>query len=301
MKHSLHARFATAALAAAGLLVAGPSRSDDTQRAGMPSDFMPPEMQDVGIKEHLGEQLPGDVTLRDEAGREVQLGQFFKGSRPIALNFVYHSCPMLCSMVLTGFTSSARELSLSIGKDFDVITVSIDPKDTPAVAAEKKAHWMGIYGRDAAVTGAGWHFLTGDARESKRLADAVGFSYKYDAQQKQYAHSAAVFLVSPGGKMSRYLYGIQFPSKDFRLGLAEAAEGKVSTALDHLLLFCYQYDPNSRGYVLAAWKIMRAGAALTAVALGALLGVLWMRERRRAPPPPSPPGAPDSLQPDLEG
>ena len=250
--------------------------------SAMPVDQVPYEFQNVSIKEHLGDQLPMGLTLRDEDGKDVRLGDYFKTGRPVALNFVYHSCPMLCSMVLTGFTSSARELSGSIGRDFDVISVSFDPKDTPEIARSKKEHWVKTYGRDPAQTARGWHFLTGDPVAIKQLTEAAGFSYYYDARQKQYAYGAAVFLLTPDGRLARYLYGIEFPSKDFRFALAEASEGRGSSATDHLLLYCYQYDPNSRGYVLVAWKVMRIGAAASALALGAMLGLLWARERRRA-------------------
>ncbi|MCU0656988.1 MAG: cytochrome c oxidase subunit II [Polyangiaceae bacterium] len=271
----------------------------------MPSDYMPPEFQQVGIKEHLGDRLPLELTLRDEGGAEVKLGDYFKQGRPVVLNFVYHTCPMLCGMVLSGFTASAREHSWTIGKDYDVISISIDPKDTPQLASEKKAHWVKVYGRDEAVTGRGWHFLTGDALAIKRATEAVGFSYYYDARQKQYAHAAAMFLATPDGKLARYLYGIEFPAKDFRFGLAEAAEGRGGSTLDHLLLYCYQYDPTSRGYVLVAWKVMRLGALATVIAVASMLGVLWARERRRLPNAgggaPGAPGAPETLQPNPEG
>lgn len=245
-------------------------------------DEMPEEFKNVDIKEHLGDRLPLELVLHDETGAEVKLGDYFKSGRPVALNFVYHSCPMLCSMVLTGFTASARDVPGSIGRDFDVLSISFDPKDTPEVARDKKAHWVKTYGRDAATTAAGWHFLTADALTIKRLTDAAGFSFYYDARQKQYAHGAALFLLTPDGRLARYLYGIEFPPKDFRFGLAEASQGRGASATDHLLLYCYQYDPNSRGYVLVAWKVMRIGAAASALALGAMLAGLWARERRRS-------------------
>ncbi|MDW8251424.1 MAG: SCO family protein [Myxococcales bacterium] len=268
----------------AGVLITLPVRAQGSMPA-MPSDYMPPEFQQVGIKEHLGERLPLELVLRDERGTEVKLGDFFRQGRPVVLNFVYHTCPMLCGMVLSGFTASAREHSWTIGKDYEVVSISIDPKDTPQLASEKKAHWVKIYGRDETTTAAGWHFLTGDALAIKRVTEAVGFSYYYDSRQQQYAHAAAMFLATPDGRLARYLYGIEFPAKDFRFGLAEAAEGRAGSTLDHLLLYCYQYDPTSRSYVLVAWKVMRLGALATVLVLASMLGALWVRERRRSTPP----------------
>ena len=273
------------------------------------ADVVPYEFQNVAIKEHLGDRLPLELTLHDETGAEVKLGDYFNRGRPVALNFVYHSCPMLCSMVLTGFTSSVRELNGSIGRDFEVVSISFDPKDTPEIARDKKAHWVKTYGRDVEQTNRGWHFLTADALTIKRVTDAVGFSFYYDAKQQQYAHGAAVFLATPEGRLARYLYGIEFPSKDFRFGLAEASAGRGVSTTDHLLLYCYQYDPNSRGYVLVAWKVMRIGAAFSALVLGAMLAGLWFRERQRALAGPAaspggptpPPGDHPPLQPNPEG
>lgn len=291
-------------LSLAGALATSPLWAQEHISA-MPADYIPPELQQVGIKEHLGSRLPLELVFRDERGVDVKLGDYFNQGRPVVINFVYHTCPMLCGMVLSGFTTSARQNSWTIGKDYDVISISIDPKDTPQIASEKKAHWIKSYGRDEAVTTRGWHFLTGDALAIKQATDAIGFSFYYDAQQKQYAHAAAMFLATPDGKLARYLYGIEFPIQDFRLGLAEAAEGRSGSTVDHLLLYCYQYDPHSRGYVLVAWKVMRIGALLSVVLLGSMLGLLWARERRHPNSPESgtqiPPGDSDHFQPNPEG
>lgn len=262
----------------------GPGRGMATGLVGteeVPSDYVLPELADVGVTEHLGEQVPMEILLRDEQGQDVPLQQFFRTGKPVALNFVYHSCPTLCSMVQSGFTASLKEVPWNVGEQYEVLTISIDPKDTPQIAAEKKAQWVGTYGRSSEKTAAGWHFLTGDERQVKRLAQAVGFTYHYDPRQRQYAHSAAVFVLTPTGKIARYLYGIEFPGKDMRLALTEAAEGRFVSTIDHLLLYCYQYDPNARGYVLVAWRVMRLGGAVTLLLVGALLGVLWQRERRK--------------------
>jgi protein SCO1/2 len=294
---------------AATLVSVGGRADDDLRPSSLPADFVPPELQNVGVTEHIGDRLPMDTKLHDEAGHDVALGDFFKTGKPVALAFVYHTCPMLCSMVQSAFSTTIRDLSWSIGQDYEVLTISIDPRDTPAIASEKKDHWVQAYGRDAARTARGWHFLTGDEAQIKRLTSAAGFSYYFDPRQKQYAHSAAVFVLTPEGKLARYLYGIEFPAQDLRFALTEAAEGRSGSTIDHLMLFCYQYDPNARGYVLAAWRIMRAGAALTVLLLGSLLGRLWFKERRRPhdelPPgddgPQSKPPAPRDLQPKLEG
>lgn len=263
---------------------AGPSHAYEPQPgSGLPADHLPREFQNVGIDEKLGAQIPLDVRLRDEQGNPVKLRAFFAGDKPVVLQFVYHTCPTLCTFVQSGFSSSLNELGLSIGKDFRVLTVSIDPRDTPAIASEKKARWVGAYGRDRALTEANWRFLTGDATEISKLTNAVGFRYAFDAKDNQYAHSAALMVLTPTGQVARYLYGIEYPSKDLRFALAEATQGRLVPTLDHLMLYCYRYDPNSRSYVLVAWRLMRVCAAATVVLLGGFLALLWWRERKKRP------------------
>jgi protein SCO1/2 len=269
-------------LAAALMFGAGVARADHLREGGgLPADTVPPELADVGVTEHLGEQLPKDVTLRDETGKTVTIADLVR-DRPVVVSFVYHSCPTLCTFVQSGFAASVKDVPWSIGKDYDVLTISIDPRDTTAIANEKKERFVKGYGRDEATTAKGWHFLTGDEPQVKRLARALGFSYHFDARQSQFAHSAAIFVVTPTGKIARYLYGIDFPPKDLRLALAEAAEGRSISTVDHLLLYCYQYDPNARGYVVVAQRVMRIGAAISVVLLGSFLGLMWRRERKRA-------------------
>ncbi|MCU0680731.1 MAG: SCO family protein [Polyangiaceae bacterium] len=269
-----------------------------------PVDHVPEALREVGVTEHLGESLPLDVRLRDEAGRDVRLGDFMAGKKPLLLQFVYHSCPTLCSLVSSGMVASLRELPLTVGDEFEVLTVSIDANDTPAIAAAKKKHALGVYGRGGAGAAAGWHFLTGEAAEVRRLADAAGFAYRYEEDEKQFAHSAALFVLSPTGKLARYLYGIEFPSLDLRLALAEAAAGRtVTSAVDHLLLYCYRYDPLARSYVFFAINVMRVGSALTVLLLSFGLFRLWRREARgpqgfsrpgRRPAPVVPPTLPST-------
>ncbi len=267
----------TVALAPAQSLGA-PPRVDG---GSAPADWVPPEFQKVGIDEHLGDSVPGDVTLRDEAGQPVRLGSFFAGDKPVVVNFVYHTCATLCTFVQSGFSSSMKQLGPSIGKDFEVLTISIDPRDTPEIARTQKERWVSGYGRDRAVTEQHWHFLTGDEPALKRVTEAVGFRYFFDAQQNQYAHGAGLFVLTPAGKIARYLYGIEFPATDLRLALAEAREGRATSSVEHLLLYCYRYDPHARGYVIVAWRVMRLAAAATVGLLGGFLGLLWLRERRQ--------------------
>lgn len=274
---------AAAALVAATALVR-PASADHRvgpREGAPPADWMPPQMQNIGITEHLGETIPLDVRLRDETGKTVVLRDFVTGQKPVMVNFVYHTCPTLCTFVQSGFASSIKDVPWAVGDKYDILTISIDPRDTPAIASEKKTKWVASYGRDPAVTARGWHFLTGDDAELQRLTKAVGFQYYFDEKMGQYAHSAALFVLTPSGKIARYLYGIEFPKADVRLALAEAAEGRSTSTVDHLLLYCYRYDPNSRGYVLVAWRVMRLGAGATVLGLGGLLAAMWLRERRK--------------------
>ncbi len=281
-------------------LLGAPARAQDFAPSPPPVAEVPPALREVGVTEHLGATVPLDLRLRDEAGREARLGEFFAGRKPLLLQFVYHSCPTLCSLVSSGLLASLRELPLTVGEEFEVLTVSIDPNDTPALAAEKKEKALAAYGRGGDAARAGWHFLTGDAAEVRKLADAAGFAYHYEAEEKQFAHSAALFVLSPAGKLARYLYGIQFPSLDLRLALAEAAAGRtVTSAVDHLLLYCYRYDPLARSYVFFALNLMRAGGALSVLVIAFCLARLWRREALGpeglgAPRPtrPAPPTAP---------
>lgn len=238
----------------------------------------PPELKDVQVVEHLGEKVPLDLEFVDEDGRKVKLGQYFTGRRPVLLTLVYYQCPMLCNMVLNGVVAGLKPLDWVPGQDYEVVTVSINPTEGPELAREKKASYLAELGKPGAEKG--WHFLTGERAHIKALADAVGFGYRYDPAQQQYAHGAVIFLLSPDGTISRYLYGIDFPPKQLRLGLVEAGQGKLGSAIDQFLLRCYQYDPASRKYGVYVWGVMRMGGLLTIVVLGGLLLYLWRRERK---------------------
>ncbi len=239
----------------------------------------PPQLPGkVALVQHMGAQLPLNEMFRDDTGRVVRLGDYFKGGRPVLLDFMYYRCPMLCSMVLEGTTSALTELKLDIGKDFDVITVSIDPRDMPEDARAKKEKYVKRYGRPSAYEG--WHFLTAHESAIKHLADTVGFQYAYDPKTDQFAHPTALMVVTPQGKVSKYFYGFEYQPRDIRLGLVEASAGKVGTPVDSILLLCYHYSPSTGKYSAAAMDIMRAGGAATILGLGGFIFIMVRNERR---------------------
>jgi protein SCO1/2 len=237
----------------------------------------PAQLQGVGIDEKLGAAVNLDLEFTDESGRVVPLRRYFSQGRPVILDLVYYSCPMLCNLVLNGQTSSLREVAWTPGKEFEVVTISIDPTETPELAAKKKQTYLAQYDRPAP----GWHFLTDYAGNVKKLADQVGFRYRRDGQSEQYAHMAAIMFLTPDGRVSRYLYGIKFAQRNIRLALTEAGEGKTGTTIDKFLMFCYQYDAHAKGYVPVALNIMKIGGGLMAVILGAILlfAIRWERKR----------------------
>jgi len=231
----------------------------------------------VAIAQKLGSQIPLELMFRDETGRVVRLKEYF-GKRPVVLNFVYYNCPMLCPMVLEGMTSMMTELKFDIGKEFDVITVSIDPRDKPSAAMEMKEKYIKRYGRLGSAPG--WHFLTANESAIKQLADAVGFEFAYDGQANQFAHGAAMFVLTPDGKTSRYFYGFEFKPRDVRLAIVEASNGKIGTVADQVLLLCYHYDPSIGKYSRNAMTFMRAGGVATVLALGGFIFVMFRKENQ---------------------
>ena len=245
----------------------------------VPDDTVPPQLAGAGITEHLDEPIPLDTRLTDELGNEVRLGDLFVDGQPVLLSFVYYRCPMLCSLVLDGMTESLRGMDWIPGENFQVINVSFDPTDTPEVARGKKASYVEAYGRPEAD--AGWHFLTGEEKQVRKLADAVGFGYRYLPAENEFSHAAALFVITPDGRVSRYLYGIKHDPQTVRLSLVEAADGGIGSAVDKFLLYCYRYDPEKGSYAPVAMRIMQVGAGLCALVLGAVLGVFWVRESRR--------------------
>lgn len=240
----------------------------------------PELLKEVGIAQKLNSSIPLDLTFRDETGNKVKLAQYF-GQGPVVLSLVYYDCPMLCTQVLNALDRSFKDVPMDIGKDFSVVTVSIDPNETPKLAAAKHDLYAGIYGRPGGA--AGWHFLTGEQSQIKQLADAVGFRYAYDADSKQFAHASAVMVLTPNGKLSRYFYGIQYPSRDMRLGLVEASEGKIGSPVDQVLLFCYHYDPVTGKYGLLISRVIKASGLLTVLAIGILVLVLSRHEHYELP------------------
>ncbi|MGC8792870.1 MAG: SCO family protein [Bryobacteraceae bacterium] len=239
---------------------------------------LPPELEGVGIVEKIGRSVDLELQFVAENGRPVRLEQFFHQGRPVILNLVYYSCPMLCNLLLNGQTDALREISGTPGKDFEIVTISIDPTESFDLARHKRAAYLASYGRPAP----GWHFLVDYQGNVKKLAEQVGFYYRYDEQTRQYAHAAAIMLLTPEGKLARCLYGVRFKPRDLRLALAEAARHRGSFSVDRLLLYCFHYDPQARSYVLFASNFMRAGGALSVLVLAAVLVRLWKRERKAA-------------------
>ena len=235
-----------------------------------------PAVKGVDVLERLGDSVPAQAHFLDSEGRPFQLQDVLHQGKPIILNLVYYRCPALCSLVLSGLTRSLRSLDLRLGQDYRVVTVSIDPTETPRMAAESKQGHLQALGVDPLAPG--WTFATGTEAEIRRLADAVGFQYAYDEASKQYAHAAVIFILSPEGKISRYLYGIDFPTRDLRMGLVEASQGRVGTALDRVLLTCFKYNPAARRFEPYVLGFIRIGAFLAFLALATLLSVLWRQE-----------------------
>jgi protein SCO1 len=272
-----------AAAAMASCLVAGAvdarAQAWRDQGEGMPNTPAP-ELSGVGLIEHLGGALPRDAAFRDTEGKPVKLGDYFDGKRPTLLVFAYHTCPMLCSLVLDATVRSLNDVAWTVGREFDVVSISIDPHDTPETATRKRAQVVGSYAR-AKADAVGFHFLVGDESNIRKVTDAIGFEYRYDERQRQYAHPAAIYLLTPEARIARYLYGIQYDPKDIRLGLLEASEGRSVTTTEKILLYCYHYDPQGKHYSIVAMNVMRLGGVLTIAALGSFLTIMWARERRR--------------------
>lgn len=266
-----------------GLLAASAWAQINSGIMSPPASTRPPLLQNVGIEQHLDAQVPPDLTFRDETGKAVKLGDYF-GRKPLILNLVYYNCTMLCGEALAGLASAMRLVKFDVGKEFDVVTVSFDPRETPEMAAAKKNDYVKRYGRANAA--AGWHFLTGQADSIDSLTKAVGFQYQYDPKTSQYAHATAIMLLTPQGHISRYFYGVDFPPKDLRMGLVEASQGKIGNAVDAVLLYCYHYNPETGKYGAMVANILRLAAAATILFLGGFLFILWRMDlsvtRKRA-------------------
>lgn len=259
----------------------------------------PPMLRDVGFDQRLNAQVPLDLTFRDEHGRPVALAEYF-GTRPVVLALVYYECPMLCTQVLNGLVSALNVLPLEVGRDFSVVAVSFDPGETSELAAAKKRSYLERYRKtpekgygpfSASPPGkkgpypfleadAGWHFLTGEEASIRRLAEAVGFRYAYDAPSDQYAHAAGMTVLTPAGRLARYFYGIEYAPRDLRLALVEASQHKIGSPIDRLLLFCYHYDPATGTYGLLTMRLVRIGGIVTVLALGTFIVVMRRKEKR---------------------
>jgi protein SCO1 len=247
------------------------------QQPGAAASSIPAPLREIGFDQRLGEMAPLDTPLRDEAGRPVRLGDYF-GKRPVVLVFAYYDCPMLCTLVINGLSSALNVLSLNPGQDFEIVTISFDPRDTPATAAAKKAVYLERYKRAGA--GAAWHFLTGDPPAIEQITKAAGFRYVWDDQTKQFAHPTGVIVLTPEGRFARYLFGIEYGPRDLRFALVEASAGKLGTPADALLLYCYHYDPMTGRYGFAIMRAIRLAGAATVTALAAFIIVMVRRERR---------------------
>lgn len=241
---------------------------------------LPPALREVKIEQRLNEQVPLDLQFKDETGRTVRLSEYINNSKPVILSLVFYQCPMLCNQILTGLLGTLRSQSFDVGKEFEVLTVSFDPRETPELAAQKKQSYLQRYNRPGSEKG--WHFLTGDQENIRRLTDAVGFQYNYDEKTNQFAHASGIMIMTPGGKLSRYFYGIEYNPRDLRLGLIEASDNKIGSTVDQLLLYCYHYDPATGRYGPVVMNIMRLGGIATVLGIGGLLLILRRRNGRVA-------------------
>jgi protein SCO1 len=268
------------AIAAVVLLGAAGARAQQDYFVQNPMG-KPEVLKQVGFDQRLNNQVPLDLTFRDEKGRTVALRDLME-DKPAILTLVYYQCPMLCTETLNATLNSLKEVPLSIGKDFSVLTVSIDPSEKPILADAKHIMYAGLYGRPGAASG--WHFLTGDEPQIQQLAASVGYRFVYDKDSSQFAHPAGIVILTPEGKVSRYFYGISYPSRDVRLGLVEASEGRIGSLTDTVLLYCFHYDPHLGKYSLVILNVVRGAGVLTVIAIVLLLAVVLRRGKHSAAP-----------------
>lgn len=269
---------------AAALLSAAPAAAQMTgapvagyrTQAGAPASTVPTPLREIGFDQNLDQRLPLDASFVDEQGQSVRLGQYF-GSKPVVLAFVYYDCPMLCTQVLGALSSTLATMSLDAGKDFEVVLVSFDPREKPAQAAAKKVEYMRRYKRPSAE--GGWHFLTGDEAQIKRVTAAAGFRYVWDEPTQQFAHPTGIIVVTPDGRPARYLFGIEYGPRDVRLAIVEASEGKIGSVADALLLYCYHYDPMTGRYGIYVMRALRLAGIATVLLIGTFIVVMVRREK----------------------
>jgi len=246
-------------------------------QAVLPAGVTPPQLEGVGIDEHLGRPVDLNLTFIAENGYPVALKDFFHAAKPVILNLIYYQCPMLCNLILNGQAQVMREIPWNAGDQYEVVTISIDPSESFNLAREKKSVYLNALNRPAS----GWHFLCDTQDNAKKLAEQVGYHYRYDEQQGQFAHPAAIFILTPEGRVSRYLYGVRFRAMDVRFALAEASENRTSMTVEKILLYCYHYDPKAGAYVMFASNVMRIGGALTVFIIAFFIWRLFQADRRR--------------------
>jgi protein SCO1 len=264
-------------LGMAGLVIAALPMVVAAQQMGIPATAVPMMVQGVGIDQNLNAQIPLELKFKDETGQMVRLGQYFR-DKPVVLALVYYECPGLCDLVLNGLSHAMGQISLNAGSDYQVVTVSFNPKESWQLATAKKANYLEKYQRPGAKEG--WHFLTGDEASIKSLTDTVGFHYNYDPISKQFAHASGIMVLTPEGKIARYFFGIEYKPRDFRLGLVEASANKIGTPADRVLLFCYHYDPTTGKYGMAITQVTRALGTATVLLLGGFVFIMLRRERQ---------------------
>jgi protein SCO1 len=271
--------FSAAILAAQPGQLLGPAQQSAMQDSNL-KPALPGALAGVGIDQKLSQQLPLDVNLKDEFGRDVKLRDYFKSGKPVILAPVYYRCPMLCTQILNGVAGALKAVSLLPGQDFEVVAVSFDPKDTAEIASAKKQMYLKRYGKPG--TANGWHLLTGDEANIKELMDAIGYHYRYDPKTDQFAHASGIMLATGEGRLSRYFYGIEYSPRDMRLGLVEASQNKIGNPVDQILLFCFHYDPATGKYGAVAMNIIRAAGAGFVLICGGFLAIVLRRDVRKS-------------------
>ncbi len=266
-------------------MTGSPSAAGYKLEPGAPSQTLPQPLREIGFDQNLDQHIPLDIPFTDESGRPVQLRDYF-GKRPVVMVFAYYECPMLCTLVVNGLAGALKVTSLEPGKDFDVVIVSFDPRDTPASAATKKAAFLERYGHKNAAGGT--HFLSGAQSSIQRLTKAAGFRYVWDDQTNQFAHPSGIIVLTPDGRLARYLFGIEYGPRDLRFGIVEASEGKVGNPADALLLYCYHYDPMTGRYGFVIMRALRLAGIATVLALAAFVVVMMRNEKYRSEQPAAP-------------
>ena len=242
----------------------------------LPPGVVPRELEGINIDEHLGRPVDLSLTFTNEDGQEVALKDYFHQGRPVVLNLIYYTCPNLCDLILNGQVAAMKEIPWTPGKEYEIVTLSFDPQETSQIARQKKATYLDAYGRPAP----GWHFLADRDNHAKTLAEQIGYHYRWDKRQAQFAHPSAIMVLTPEGKIARYLYGVRYRSRDMRFALAEASEGRSTLTVEKILLWCYHYDPQANSYVLFASKVMRWGGALSVFLLAFFIWRMFRAERK---------------------